>query len=199
MRTTLSEIAEIRSGHPFRGAIKEFENGNGYVIQTRNQSAEGNIEWQDLIKTDVSGRKEPEWLRAGEIIFAARGIRNLASLITNAGLKELDLPVVCSPHYFHIRVHEQTEVLPDFIVWQLNQKPIQRYFHQSAEGSLQVSIRRTVLENTPIIVPPMAKQQMVVELTNKAKQEQAIYQKLIKLRQSELDTIAKQLLQDTKR
>ena len=197
MKKALSEIAEIKSGHPFRGSIKELPEGNGYVIQTRDQNAEGNIEWTQLIKTEISGRKEPDWLKTGDIIFAARGYRNFASAIKDNNLDCLRLPVVCSPHYFHLRINSGVEVMPEFLAWQLNQAMAQRYFQQSAEGSAQVSIRRTVLEKTSIVVPPLQKQHMIIALNEQANKEKQAYQRLIELRQLELDTIAKQILKNT--
>ncbi len=197
MKEILKDIAEIKSGHPFRGAIKEFRNGNGYVIQTRDQTADGQIEWMQLVKTEVLGRKEPEWLQAGEIIFAARGHRNLASVIKRNDVECLKLPVVCSPHYFQLRINQSAEIMPEFLTWQLNQVTAQRYFQQSAEGSAQVSIRRTVLENTPIVVPTMQKQHMIIALNDQANKEKQIYQRLIALRQTELNAIAKQTLKNT--
>jgi restriction endonuclease S subunit len=192
----LKEIAEVRSGHSFRGSIKETLDGNGFVIQTRDQSADGRIDWSNLIHTDVAGRKEPEWLQAGDVIFAARGIRNLASWISENDLSGLALPVICSPHYFQIRLDSATALLPEFLAWQLNQSVAQRYFQQSAEGTMQVSIRRSVLEETPITIPPIEIQRKVVALSQRAHREEQIYQELIELRQMEMQAIANHVLNE---
>lgn len=194
MMVKLEEIATIRAGHPFRGAIQEADNGNGYVIQTRDLVDDGQIAWEKLVQTDVSGRKEPEWLKAGDVIFAARGIKNLASAISEEMLGQLHLPAVCSPHYFQIRIEPTAAMLPEFLAWQLNQLPAQRYFQQSAEGSMQVSIRRTVLEQTPITIPPLDTQRRVLAFRQGATREEQIYQQLIELRRAEMQAIANQVL-----
>lgn len=196
MKTELMQIAEIRAGHPFRGAIKESTNGNGYVIQIRDQSEDGQIVWEQLITAEVTGRKEPEWLMPEDIIFSARGVKNVASVIHSSELNKLDCPVVCAPHYFQIRVNNEIEILPEFLAWQLNQSVAQRYFQQSAEGSAQVSIRRSVLEQTPIILPSLEKQEKLIKLAESAKREKQIYQKLIELRMVELNEISKQILNE---
>ncbi|SHO57052.1 restriction endonuclease subunit S [Vibrio quintilis] len=196
MKKPLKQIVEIRAGHPFRGAIKESTNGNGYVIQIRDQNEDGQIAWAQLIQAEVIGRKAPEWLMPGDILFSARGIRNISSVVHAHEIGELNLPVVCSPHYFQIRVNHGTDILPEFLAWQLNQTIAQRYFQQSAEGSVQVSIRRSVLEQTLITVPSLVKQQQIIKLAECASREKQIYRKLIELRNAELDEIARQIFKD---
>lgn len=191
MKVTLDEVAVIKAGHPFRGAIKESEQGNGYVIQTRDQSADGQIDWNKLVLTQVIGRSEPDWLRVSDIIFAARGARNLASVVP-----DISKPIVCSPHYFQIRVNSKS-LLPEFLGWQLNQAEAQRYFQQSAEGSAQVSIRRNVLDKTPIIVPPLETQYQVLNVVKNEQRQRQIYQKLIELKRLELDAITQSILKES--
>lgn len=191
MKVTLDEVATIKAGHPFRGAIEESEQGNGYVIQTRDQSADGQIDWNKLTLTQVIGRSEPDWLRASDIIFAARGARNLASV-----MPDISKSVVCSPHYFQIRVNS-ANVLPEFLGWQLNQAEAQRYFQQSAEGSAQVSIRRNVLDKTPITIPPLETQHQVLNLVKNEQRQRQIYQKLIELKRLELDAIIQSILKES--
>ncbi|HIF9164175.1 TPA: hypothetical protein ACX6PM_001078 [Photobacterium damselae] len=192
----LEEIAVTRAGHPFRGAIQESADGNGYVIQTRDLSDDGQIDLTKLTRAAVVGRKEPEWLRAGDVIFVARGINNFASAISGEMLDQLELPSVCSPHYFQIRIVQTAALLPEFLAWQLNQLPAQRHFQQSAEGTVQVSIRRSVLEETPITIPPIETQRKVVALSQRARREEQIYQELIELRRMEMQAIAHQVLNE---
>lgn len=189
MKLILEQIAEVRAGHPFRGSIKEVSSGNGFVIQTRDQNADGQVAWDSLVCTEVSGRKEPEWLRDGNVIFSARGSRNLASVISN-----IDKPTVCAPHFFVMEVLDTNTVLPSFLAWQLNQSRLQKYFHQCAEGSAQLSIRKTELERSPLTIPPMEQQILVVRLAERALREKQIYQKLIELRQQEIEAVARELL-----
>lgn len=194
MKAPLKEIAEIRAGHPFRGAIKESEDGNGYVIQIRDQDENGLIDWGQLARTQVTGRKEPEWLKPGDIVFAARGMRNLASVVSESDIAGLGTNVISSPHYFQIRIRQGSGLLPEFLAWQLNQGVSQRHFQQSALGSAQVSIRRSVLEQTFIIIPPVDKQNQIVRLADCARREKQIYERLIELRKLELEETARKIL-----
>ncbi|WP_042149521.1 MULTISPECIES: restriction endonuclease subunit S [unclassified Pseudoalteromonas] len=188
MNKTLSDIAIVKAGHPFRGKIPEEFEGNAYVVQIRDIDNDGIIHWHQLIRTNITGRKIPDWLKKGDVLFAARGARNAAAFVGN-----IDRPTLCAPHYFLIKVTDKS-VLPEFIAWQLNQDGAQRYFANSAEGSAQTSIRRAVLEATPLVIPNIEKQNIIVEFDNKVKQEKHLLNALIDNRSKQMQGIAKELL-----
>jgi hypothetical protein len=82
------------------------------------------------------------------------------------------------------------KVTPEFICWQLNQLPAQHYFQTTAEGSLYLSIRRQILEYTPITLLPLGKQRQLTAMHRCAVKEQKVLQQLIENRQQQLDAIA---------
>ncbi|MEI6895286.1 MAG: restriction endonuclease subunit S [Colwellia sp.] len=188
MNKTLSEIAIVKAGHPFRGKIPENKEGNAQVVQIRDIDNDGSIHWNQVIRSNLEGRKTPDWLQKGDILFAARGIRNAAAYIG-----KVTEPTVCAPHYFLIQVTD-SKILPEFLAWQLNQKTAQRYFANSAEGSAQMSIRRAVLEATPLVVPCIEKQVAIIGFDNKVKQEKHLLNALINNRAQQMQAIAKELL-----
>jgi restriction endonuclease S subunit len=188
MNKTLADIAIVKAGHPFRGKIPEYKDGNAYVVQIRDIDNDGYIHWQQIIRTEITGRKSPEWLQKGDVLFAARGGRNVSAFVG-----DIDKPTVCAPHYFLIQVTDK-KVLPEFVAWQLNQKNAQRYFANSAEGSAQVSIRRAILEAIPLVIPSIEKQMAIVGFDNKVKQEKRLLNALIDNRASQMQGIAQALL-----
>jgi len=188
MNKTLTDIAIVKAGHPFRGKILEDTEASTYVVQIRDIDNDGYIHWQRLIRTNITGRKSPDWLKEGDVLFAARGARNAAAFVGN-----IDKPTVCAPHYFLIQVTDKS-VLPEFIAWQLNQENAQRYFANSAEGSAQMNIRRAVLEATPLVIPSIEKQKAIVGFDNKVKQEKRLLNDLIDNRAKQMQGIAKDLL-----
>lgn len=187
MKTRLCDIADIRSGHPFRGSIAPDKNGDVYVAQVRDAQTTGEIFQDKMIKTTLTGKKQPDWLKPGDVLFVAKGAKNFSALVENLPKKS-----VCSPHFFLIRIKPMliSEVTPKFICWQLNQLPAQRYFQAMAEGSLHVSIRRQVLENTPITLLPMEKQHQLTAIHRCALNEKKALQQIIENRQQLLDAIA---------
>lgn len=155
----------------------------------RDLTPEGIIDWQAMTQTQVDAGRNKQLLRAGDIVFVARGVRNYAVCIP-----EVPLDAVCSQYFFLIRVHSD-DVLPQFLAWQINRAPAQRYFAGNAEGSDQLSIRRGVLEDMPVAIPPQAKQRAIIALAEDAIAEKRQLEALIRNRQQQQDAIARQLHQ----
>ncbi|MEH6550093.1 MAG: hypothetical protein V7744_08925 [Pseudomonadales bacterium] len=191
MNVTLRDIAEIRPGHPFRGSIEAIAGASTHVVQVRDADISGEIDAKNLLRTELTGRKQPDWLQNGDILFVAKGAKHFAACVD-----QLPEYSVCSPHFFIVRIEDTdaTRVIPEFIAWQLNQKPAQRYFKTTAEGTMYVSIRRQVLEDTPLSLPTLEKQKQIVALNRAAVKEQKILRQLIDNRRQQLDAIARDVL-----
>ena len=186
---TLGALADVRQGYPFRGAIPEVIRGSVRVIQMKDLTRAGLRDCDALVATEVEGRKEPEWLRDQDLLFVARGTSNYAVLLETPPAR-----TVCSPHLYVIRVKQPDQLLSAFLVWQLNQLPAQRYLRQSAEGSHQLSIRRSILEQIEVRIPPIEQQHNIVELERTANAERKTLQALINNRDAELAAVAEHLL-----
>ncbi len=181
----LGEVADVGAGFPFRGAITTAPEGNALVVQMKNVDTERGVDWASVPRTNLPGKKEPDWLREGDIIFAARGSKNYAALIFSAPGN-----AVCSPHFFVIRIRNETATLPAFIAWQINQAPARKYFEQSATGSYILNIRREVLEKLELTIPPRAQQEIIVALNQAVQSERKVLEGLIENRKSQMEAIA---------
>ncbi|UTW03061.1 restriction endonuclease subunit S [Amphritea atlantica] len=188
----LKQIATISAGYPFRGKILESAGTGVVAVQMKDVSEREGIQWSGCMETELTGKREPDWLKPGDILVAARGGHNYAALITDQ-LLQAGTRAVAAPQFFIVR-SKQDNVLPEYLVWFLNQQPCQRYFEQNAEGSLTKSIRRTVAEEAPIAVPPLAKQQTIIGLARAVRQEQRIAEQLISNGERLQSSIAKDLL-----
>jgi hypothetical protein len=186
---TLDALATISAGHPIRDAVRDMPGGETAVVQIKNVDAETGVDWPAVARTHLTGRREPDWLRPGDVIFSARGMRNVAVCV------EAPPPMaVCSPHFYLIRVRDAKAVLPEFIAWQMNLPKAQQYFAQSATGSYIKSIRRQVLESLALLVPSLERQHLLVRLASAAQREKRILEQLIENRRMELDLLAGELL-----
>jgi len=187
----LGDIADTRLGHPFRGTIPIIKDGNINVIQVRNINSFDELDTENLIKTELNGRKSPDWLQPKDILFVCRGSRHFATIV-----KKVHENTLCSPHFFLVRLKEvgKKRALPEFIAWQLNQVLAQRYFTASAEGSNQISIRKTLLEQAPMVLPPLEQQKIIVDLHDVAIKEKKLHMQLIENREMQLKAIAQDLL-----
>ena len=181
----LGVLAELRVGYPFRGAIEPVARGAVAVVQMKDVAPSGVLDWSRVVRTELTGRKAPDWLQAGDVLLVARGSRFYAVV-----LDEIVKDAVCGPHLCHVRLKRNSTVLPRFLAWQINQPPIQRLLRQAAEGSSQLSIRRAELEALPICVPPKAAQERIVRLADAARQERMLLEKLIENRERMLGSLA---------
>lgn len=185
----LSQLAVIAPGHPIRDAVRDVPGGDVAVVQIKNVDADTGVDWPAVARTKLTGRREPDWLKQGDILFSARGNRNVAVCVQEPPPK-----AVCSPHFFLIRARDCNATIPEFLAWQMNLPPAQRYFEQSATGSYITSIRRQALEHLPLKIPSVDKQRLLVKLASAAQREKYLLEKLIENRRQELDLVAQELL-----
>ena len=181
----LNSCAEVRAGYPFRGAIEEVAGGDVGVIQMKDIEPGGDVNWAGVIRTELEGRRPQEWIEPGDVLFVSRGPRFYAACVSEA-----PVPAVCSPHLLQLRIRADMALLPEFLAWQLNQTPLQRQIQAAAEGSNQLSIRRSVLASLTINVPLLETQYRIVNLAKAAREERALLQTLIANREKQLDAIA---------
>ncbi|KFD81365.1 putative restriction modification system DNA specificity domain protein [Vibrio paracholerae] len=99
-------------------------------------------------------------------------------------------------HIFLLISLKKKDILPDFLVWLLNQTPTQRYFEQNAEGTLTKSIRRSVLEDVPVVVPALAKQRAIISMAATLRDEHKLIQKLVSNGERMMSAIAKDLFEN---
>lgn len=171
----LINISTVSAGHSFRGRIPEVKKSGVHVVQMKDINTEYSVNWSTVVETSLTSRQTPNWLQQGDILFAARGQRNYAAMID---VEAKQYNAIAAPQFFIIRLISSS-VLPEYLTWFLNQSAAQRYFLSNAEGSTTPSIRRTVLEATPLIIPSLAQQKAIIELTKIINKEKEIAEKII--------------------
>lgn len=183
----LQEIADIRPGYPFRKRIAPSAGGEVAVVQIKNLDEFGSVDWTNVVRTSLPGKRKADWLKDSDILFAARGTRNLAWC-----LRDVIDRAVCSPHFFSLRInHSDTD--PRFVAWYLNQGPAQKYFAVSGSGAVVNNIRRDVLQSTVLIIPPLEKQLEIVALDSVIKHERKNLEKRIENGRAMSNAIAQDL------
>lgn len=186
--STIGSLAFLQGGYPFRGSIEESAEGGTLAVQMKDVDPDQGVNWSGVIRTFLAGRKQPAWLKAGDVLFVSKGARFYAVCID-----EPPSAAVCSPHFFLLQVMPQAALLPAFLAWQINQPPFQRQLQQAAEGSSQLSIRRPVLESLTLCVPSLPDQQRIVALADLARRERHTLRQLIHNREQQLQALAESL------
>lgn len=188
-RIGLADCAVISAGFPFRGKIEE-SNGSGVrVVQMRDVGLEEGIAWGRCIEARVELKRESGQLEQGDILFAARGNHHYAIHIESI---PSGMHILAAPHFFVIRSLQRI-ILPAFLSWYLNQESCQRYFARASEGTGTKSIRRAILDQTPVVIPSMQEQRKIIALNTVIRRERLLLQTLIENGEKTLTAIATQL------
>lgn len=188
LKMRLGDLVHIRAGHPFRGAVEAFPEGAVAVVQMKDILPGGGVDWSSAVRTELVGRKGPDWLSGGDLLFVSRGSRYFAVCVDSP-----PAPAVCGPHLFHLTVKARDQLMPEFLAWVVGQGPVQRQLQQAASGSLQLSVTRQALEALEIPLPPLATQRVVTGLAAAAARERAVLTALIHNRELQLEALASAL------
>lgn len=180
MKTDLKNIASIQTGF----YAKPAKEGDLIYLQAKHFNEKGlliNDLHPDLLSENVS---EKHLLNPGDIVFAAKGIKNFAAVFQEHNA------AVASTSFFVIRL-TVNYVLPEYLAWFLNHPNTLKIIKSKARGTSIASISKSVLEETAIIVPDLETQKKVIKinelraLENKLKEqieslnEKQIQQKII--------------------
>jgi hypothetical protein len=146
------------------------------------------LSWSSVVRAELPGRKEPDWLQAEDILFVPRGQRFFA-----VSIEAPPAPAVCGPHLMLIRLRPGAPVSARFLAWQINQPPVQKQLRAAAEGSSQLSVRISEIEGLLVAVPPIGQQGRIVALADAAARERQALTQLILNREQTLANIAADL------
>jgi hypothetical protein len=184
----LADLVTVRTGYPFRGPLSEVPAGGALVTQMKDVDPDTGLSWSSVVRAELPGRKEPDWLQAGDILFVPRGQRFFA-----VSIEEPPAPSVCGPHLMLLRLRPRAPVSARFLAWQINQPPVQKQLRAAAEGSSQLSVRISEIEGLLVAVPPIGQQGRIVALADAAARERQALTQLILNREQTLASIAADL------
>lgn len=171
----LSQIAEINSGHSFRSAINDEEEGDLYIIQAKNIKKNGKIsDLKGLLKINSEELSTDLRLRHNDILLVARGYGQ--GSYRSAIYEDLGIPAVATSSVYVIRVNDPI-ILPEYLVFYLNSKKGQLEIQKILTGgSLVKMLLVKDLVNLKIPIPAIKKQRNIVNLSKNFYQ----YEKLVK-------------------
>jgi len=174
----LRMIANIQSGYISRGKIDPRDDGACLLLQAKDVDADRLSYRTDALVRFMPKQSGKDWfLKPGDILFMTRGARNFSVLIDN--LPDKVLAAAC---FFVVRI-ANSEILPEYLWWYLNQSPVEEYLKRFSGRSVHMPVvRRAVLESIDIPLPPIKIQKQVSELTMLLQREQDLYKKLAEQR-----------------
>jgi hypothetical protein len=174
----LKKIAKIQSGYINRGKIDPRDDGTCLLLQAKDVDADRLSYRADaLVRFTPRLSGKDLFIKHGDILFMARGARNFSVMVDI--LPEGVLAAAC---FFVIRI-SNSEILPEYLWWYLNQSPVEEYLRRfSGRGVHMPVVRRALLESIDIPLPPVKTQKQVSEMILLLQREQDLYKKLAEKR-----------------
>ncbi|MGZ8946745.1 MAG: restriction endonuclease subunit S [Methylococcaceae bacterium] len=179
---TLKTLAILMAGQPLRGSIEHVPDGEVAVVQMKDVDPENGLQKDRCYRINLTGRKKPDYLRLGDILFVGRGYRIFAVLV-DEDLKQ----TVASPHFFILRIKPENPIRPDYLAWYINHTRAQRYFSKHVAGTALPHINRQTLEDLPVYLPPLQTQELIVNAHRCRLKEKALLERLIETKKHFLD------------
>lgn len=196
----LAALAEIKPGYPFRGAITADPDGEARVVQVRHLDPvtgfETPVNPATFDRVALSGKRQPDYLQPGDLLFASRGSRFFAAIVPDA----IPSHTVCSPHFFLIRLTSEAlgVLTPDFLAWQINHHDIQVRLTRLGQGTMQHSVSKAQLKTLPITLPSLTQQTLITAYQQAARKEANALQALIVNRDQEVRALGSAVLAEAR-
>jgi len=187
--TTLDNLAQIRSGFPFRERVEHDPAGNMRVLQIRDLRRNAGLSAQDLPLFLAPDSHTVQPLQPDDIILPARGDFRRAIRFT------LTEPTIASSHLHTVQV-SSPDILPAWLCWVLNQPEPQHAMQNEARGTAMPLLTRRSLGTIPIAVPTLAVQRKIIELQELWQHEQRLTQDLLANNEALLKGMIQQLMND---
>ncbi|KQC11596.1 MAG: hypothetical protein APR63_12360 [Desulfuromonas sp. SDB] len=184
----LQDVAEIFSGYLFKEVLKNDEDGEIMVIQLKNVNDDGEITLNNLFKVSLDNVSERLYLRKNDIIFKSKSTSHSSAIIP-----EVTGKIIASSHYLTVRITEDS-VLPEYLLWYLQQDFTQDYFMKKAGRRLIRLINKKVLGELEVKIPSIAHQEQIVQLNDLFRKEKKLTLKLLKKKEQMIYGIFLKLL-----
>ena len=159
MSTRLRDVADIRSGYPFRVRVDNDPNGDVAVVSMRDVIPGQPLVVENLLRIDQASIEniEKHLLEEDDVIFQSRGNRNHAAIIRGR------LHGVAASGLYRIRP-DKDQVSGEYLAWFLNQERFQRSLSNIAQGSHIPFVPRAELAMMRLPLPSLEEQCRISEL-----------------------------------
>lgn len=172
MKQRLRDLASIETGYTVRRPPRNAPLTEFPLLQIGNIGIAGNLVLEKVSRVKVPPLHSDQVLKAGDILFCARGTRANAAVYGGVPMNAL-----AGSQLLVIRA-KSGRILPEYLAWYINQVPAQKYFAGRTAGSYVPIVHKQTVEDLPVVVPPMAKQKACVELEKLTFKEQSLTEKL---------------------
>lgn len=183
MSVALVDIAEVRMGYSFRSRLETDAGGDVAVIQMKDIDDANLLHPEGLARVQMPDLKDRHLVQEGDLLFRSRGVTNSAALVGGG----LGCAVLAAPM---LLIRPKTEVVePAYLQWFINHPATQAVLAGQAAGTAVKMIGKRVLDDLQVVLPPLEKQRLIVEVARLASREVALLEELRGRRKALLEGI----------
>jgi hypothetical protein len=183
----LGDLAEVRSGYPFRNRVEPVPDGTCRLVQMKDMDVLGGLRGSDLARIDAPPNYESHLLNHGDVVMAGRGPRNHAVTfhpeVSNA-IAAANL-VILRP---------RGPALPNYLAWFLNLPATQKQLRAKRAGSSVLFVPLSELSNLEIPVPSLEMQNRIVDIYKLSLQEEELLARIQARRRTLVDAMLQEVV-----
>lgn len=156
MQSRLADVADVRTGFPFRGKVMDDPSGELAVVQMKDISDAGLLDAGGYLRINEEPAHGRHLLKQGDVLLQSRGTKFPAGVVDAEvhGIAALGLHV--------LRPGER--VLPAYLAWVMNHPATREALRGIARGSYIPFLSKGDLVDLKIPVPPIQTQRQIVEV-----------------------------------
>jgi restriction endonuclease S subunit len=188
MKLKIKQLATVQMGYSFRSRLEASRGGEVAVIQMKDLLQDNTVGCKKLVKIEMEAVKEHHLAQKGDLVFRSRGQITTAAIL----LEDPGKAVVAAP-LLRIRITKSDKILPEYLNWYISQRDAQIFLASRAKGTVQKMISKQAVEDMEVYLPPLEKQQHIVDLANLSARERAILGMLAEKREQYISTLLMQL------
>jgi len=173
LKSILKETG-ISSGYSFRKKIDDDKNGNIKVIQLKDLINDYTVIDNTCFKVSSKKINSKYILIDGDVLFISKGYNNKAITFSS---DKYPGNYMASSALFVISM-DKTVANPRYISWYINQSRIQNFIKQNTSGTYTPTVNRKVVENIPLKLPDLEKQNRIAQLAQLTVKEKFLQQKI---------------------
>ncbi|WP_374718038.1 restriction endonuclease subunit S [Neobacillus sp.] len=187
----LGAIAEIKTGLVLSRKKAEIEfaaKATYNLLSLKNISEDGTIlneSFDEFISNEVL--EEHYFTKEGDVLI------RLSQPYTAVYIDKEQTGLLV-PSYFAIIKVDEKKVLPQYVAWYLNTPNVKKELERSQAGSRIPSTNQHTIKKIPIVLPPISKQKVLIELYQLHHREKLLYKKLIEEKELYFQRVSQQVL-----
>jgi hypothetical protein len=181
MHTKLANIADIRTGFPFRSKVIDDPSGKIAVVQMKDIGDAGRLDPNGYLHIQEEPAHGRHLLRQGDVLLQSRGSKFPAAML------ETDINGIAALGLHVLRPGK--EVLPEYLSWVMNHPQIRDSLIGLARGSYIPFLSKADLAELRVPLPPLATQQRIVKVARLEREAARLTDHLKTLREHYTATI----------